>query len=165
MLKRQIGGILLIVGGLLAIAGAVQTFMAGAEAEDLPLFGDTIANIVYVCGGIELIFGIIALVGGLFAYNGKSYNIALLGGILCLLSIGPFFLGSLLGLVGLILIATSKEEFAGQAPAVPPGYAAAYPPGYAPPPGQYPPPQQYPPQQYPPQQPPPQQPPQYPPPP
>jgi hypothetical protein len=176
--KRKIGGIFLWIGGFLAVANAARYFIAGSEAADLDIFG-FLSGLVYTCGAIELILGIIAIVGGLFAWNGRSYGFALTGSIICLISIGYFLLGSLFGLIALILIATSKEEFAGQAPAYPPGYPAPYPPGqppyqqpypgqYAPPPGQYPPQQPPPPpQQYPPTPPPPDQggqPPQYPPP-
>jgi len=71
------------------------------------LFGISLGatGVLAVCGGILMVVGIIALLGGIFAIQRKHFGLAVLGGIL---SLGGFFI---LGLIGLILVAVSKDEF------------------------------------------------------
>jgi len=168
MEMRIIAGILLVVGAAAIIGQSAYTFVVGTAVSVVPIIGGAMASIVYVCAAIILVFGIIALLGGIFAITGKSWTLALVGSVLALISGGFYWIGSIMGLVALILIAISRHEFPGEQKApvptpYPPGYA---PPGYAPP--GYPPqpwaqPPPYPPQPYGqppyPQAPPPQQPP------
>jgi hypothetical protein len=98
------------------------SFVAGAGATTVPGIGD-ISGMIYTCAILELIFGIFALVGATMAFSGRSWGIALMGAIFCLLSVGFLFLGSLFGLLGLIFIAISREEFEG---ATPPPYRPQY---------------------------------------
>ncbi len=92
-----IGGILillaslgyLVIGGIIA-AGSSFLFAVGGGAG-------------VVCGVGLLILGIISLLGGIFAIQRKNFAIALIGGI--------FVVPSVLGLIGLILVAVSKDEF------------------------------------------------------
>lgn len=55
------------------------------------------------CGVIVLILGVLAILGGIFAIQRKSFALALIGAI--------FTIPSILGLIGLILIAVSRDEF------------------------------------------------------
>jgi len=129
--KPMIAGILLIIAALMAIGmggyiiavgGAVAGMPIGDYMEDEPSVDedvaseieaaqDTVATVVIVCGAIFLVFGILALLGGVFAIQRKKWGIALVGSIFALLSIGVFFLGSIFGLIALILIIMSKDEF------------------------------------------------------
>jgi hypothetical protein len=113
---------------------------------------------VVVCGAIFLIFSLIALMGAIMAITGKSWGLAIVGGIFGLLCIGFLGTGSLFGLIGLIIIAISKDEFGDGAP---PGVMYPPPAGYPPaqPPPAYPPPGGAPPAQPPMEQPPMEQPP------
>lgn len=148
MEMRLIAGILLLVGAAAIIGNAAQTFVVGTAASAVPIVGDALANIVYVCAAIGLIFGIIALLGGVFAITGKNWTIAMVGSVFALISGGFFWIGSIMGLVSLILLIVARSEFPGEQKApvptpYPPGYA---PPGYPPQPYAQPPP--YPPQPY-----------------
>lgn len=101
-------GVLMLIGGLLAmINGAVIAAVGGSTAALVPGAG----AIIVVCGAIELIFGLIALVGSIMAIQRKSWGLALVGAIFCMISIGPMFIASILGLIALILVAISREEF------------------------------------------------------
>ncbi len=156
MEKRMIGGAFILLAAIVGMATGAM-FIIGADfASDFDPTG-VAEDILTVCGAIFIIFALIALVGAIMALTGKSWGLGIVGGIFGLLCIGPYGLASIFGLIGLIMVAISKDEFEGQAP----------PQGMYPPPGAYPPPG-YPPQQpppgYPPQQPPPGQPPQQPPP-
>jgi hypothetical protein len=127
--KRAVAGILLIVGFIANLVQAMMIFIIGAEVSAFPGGGDA-ESVLYICATIELIFGIFAIVGAAMALSGKSWGLALVGSIFCLLSLGFMLIGSLMGLIALILIAISKDEFEGQAPAYAPAYGA-------PPYGQY----------------------------
>jgi hypothetical protein len=161
MEKRLIGGVFLLLSAIMGFALAAF-FIIGMDWVNQ--FDPTgfVEDFLVVCGVMFAVFAILTLLGAVMAITGKSYGIAIVGGIFGLLTIGPYGLASIFGLIGLILVLMSKEEFEGEAPAYPPPGAypppAPYPPQQypvqQPPPGQYPP-QQPPPGQYPQQQPPP----------
>ena len=50
-------------------------------------------------------------IGGIMGVQRKMWGLALVGGIFALLSMGPVFISSLLGLIGLILVAVSRQDF------------------------------------------------------
>jgi len=160
MHTRLLGGIFLILSGICGFVVVTALFIGSTSVggmpgmDAVPGMADAASGILKVCGGIFAVFSIVALLGGVVALMGKMWGLSLVGGILGLFTIGPLFLGSIFGLIGLILIAMSKEEY-GPQPAYPPQYLPPQymPPGVSPPPGYLPPPGQYPPQQ-PPQQPP-----------
>ncbi|MGB2581301.1 MAG: hypothetical protein WBD03_02380, partial [Thermoplasmata archaeon] len=96
-----IGGIVVILSsiGYLIVGAAVLAGGSVASTVDIGWEGAGLA----VCGAIVLILGVIALLGGVFAIQRKNFVLALLGAI--------FVLPSILGIIGLILIAVSKSEF------------------------------------------------------
>lgn len=62
-------------------------------------------------GPIGIVTSILAIVGGVFAIKRTNFALALVGSVFCLISIGPLGVSFLLGLIGLIFIATSRDEF------------------------------------------------------
>jgi len=104
------GGALLIVAGLLGIAQWGWVIAAGASVMGFDPTGGALAGIILVCGAIGIIFSLIALLGGVFAIQRKMWGLGIAGGIMGLLSFG-FVIGSVLALVGLILVAVSHKEF------------------------------------------------------
>lgn len=101
------GGILSILAGLLGIAQGLLYLATESMALDLGLTG---TEILCFCGALSLIFGLAGFAGGVFAVQRKSFGLALAGAILGMLSFG-FVFGFVIGLIGVILIAISKEEF------------------------------------------------------
>lgn len=94
-----IGGILILIAGLIELAyGAI---MIGGGA----FFIDIGGGILAVCGAIVIILGVVALIGGIFAVQRKHFGLAILGGIF---GLGGWFIP---GLIGLILVAVSRDEF------------------------------------------------------
>ena len=91
-----IGGILIMLPGIGYLIGG-GVLAVGSSAF---LFGGGV-----LCGAVLLVLGIIAILGGIFAIQRKNFALALIGGI--------FVVPSILGLIGLILIAVSKDEFKG----------------------------------------------------
>lgn len=109
--KPIVGGIFIILGALAGIIGGIWLAAVGGALDAMmpvavPGVTDVFADIVTICGVIWLIFGIIALLGGIFAIKRTHYGLAILGGIFALLA--GFII---LGLIGLILVAISKSEF------------------------------------------------------
>jgi len=109
------GGVLVIIAGILALANGLL-FLAFSTADltgiSLPpeVSLEDIESIVRVCGVIEVIFGFVAILGGIFAIQRKHFGLAILGSVLGMLGLG-FTIGGLLGLIGLILVAVSRKEF------------------------------------------------------
>jgi hypothetical protein len=145
MEMRVVGGVLIMISAIAGFIGGIAVIVGSSVLwglDEVPGFASGVAT---GCGAVMIIFAIIALFGAIAAIKGTSWGLAILGGIFAI-PIGYF----IIGLIGLILVAISKDEFQGEGP--PPGQ---YPPQAYPPQGY--PPQGYPPQQQPPyQQPPPQ---------
>ncbi len=108
-----IGGIFLVIAGIDGMAAwAYIAFVAATLAGGIPVFGSAFASLIAVCGAIEIIFGIIALLGGIMAIMRRMWALGIVGGILGLFLLGFFFFeASLFALIGLILIAISHKEF------------------------------------------------------
>ena len=93
-----------LVGGILIILASLGYFGAGGVlAGGSALVWDFGGGVGVACGVVLIILGIISLLGGIFAIQRKNFAIALIGGI--------FVVPSILGLIGLILVAVSKDEF------------------------------------------------------
>jgi hypothetical protein len=111
-----IGGALILVAGLMGLAlGAIFLTI---DVNQLDQYGisvsgatDMIEDILNVCGTILVILGLVAILGGVFGVMRKHFGLVILGGVFGLLCIGPWFLGSLLALVGLILVAVARKDF------------------------------------------------------
>lgn len=97
-----IGGILIIIAGILELIVAAGLIAGGTALLGISFGG---SGFLVVCGVIVAILGLVALLGGVFAIQRKHFGLAVLGGILGLLG---WFIP---GLIGLILIAISRDEF------------------------------------------------------
>jgi len=111
------GGVLILVAGILAIAMGVLYFTL--DVNDIENSGATIPpeiseedlqSVMYLCGTLSLIFGVIAAIGGYFGMTRKHFSLGIVGGIFGLLGIG-FVIGALLALIGLVLLAMGRKEF------------------------------------------------------
>jgi len=94
------GGVLILLSslGYIVIGGFAA---AGSAIALIPSFGWSAWGVA--CGAILIILGLVSFFGGVYAIQRKNFTIALIGGI--------FVVPSILGLVGLILVAVSKDEF------------------------------------------------------
>jgi len=98
-----------VVGGVLILIGSLAYFLIGGlmAASGTALLGLTLggSGVIVGCGILVLLLGVIALLGGIFAIQKKHFGMAIIGGVLVIPSI--------LGLIGLILVAVSKDSFEG----------------------------------------------------
>jgi hypothetical protein len=112
-----IAGIFLIIAGLLGIltwssALALDTSMIeNVLPPDTPITVDQLQSFLTTCGIIGCILSVFSLAGGIVAVRRKAWGLAVVGGILGLVTIGPFLLGSIIALIGLILVVISRKEF------------------------------------------------------
>jgi len=104
--KPIVGGILILIGALVGIAMGASLIWGGAMIVDISVYSGGLAEILAICGIIWLVLGIIGLLGGIFAMQRKHFGLAIVGGIFSMLA-GLF----IFGLIGLILVAISKDEF------------------------------------------------------
>jgi hypothetical protein len=115
--KPLIAGIFLIVAGLLGLltwsmALALDSSMLqNILPADSPISIEQLQSILVSCGIIGCILSIFALTGGIVAMKRKAWGFAIIGGILGLFTIGPYFLGSIMSLIGLILVVISRKDF------------------------------------------------------
>jgi hypothetical protein len=111
------GGILSIIGGAFEIIGGVimvvlmstRILLRLSLLQFLPRFeGACGMHIVPICliviGGLLLVLGILAIVGGVSALRRKSFGLSLAGAICALPS-------HILGILAIIFVSLSKKEF------------------------------------------------------
>lgn len=116
-MRSTLGAMCLIVSGIigLTMASFVLVNQETIIADIISLYGmdaATVHDSVIFLGIFWLISGIWASVGGYFASRRRHYRIAIMGGIFALGTFGLVFLeGSIMGLIGLILVWLSRREF------------------------------------------------------
>ncbi len=115
--KPLIAGIFLIIAGLLglltwasALALDISMIQNVLPAES-PITAEQLQSFLTTCGIIGAVLSIFTLVGGIVAMRRKSWGLAVIGGILGLFTIGPMLLGSIISLIGLIIVAISRNDF------------------------------------------------------
>lgn len=116
--KRPLyAGILLILSGLVAFAVATTVFTMSDSiiqsiTDQLGQSVPGVQNIINVMIAIGILIGSMAIIGGYCALKRKWYLLAVIGGVFGLFTLGVFFVeGSIMGLIGLILILMSRNEF------------------------------------------------------
>ena len=108
MEKRFVAGIILFAGFIISVATIIALFLDYLDYESAD---PDYARSRLTYAGIQAIIGIVILVGAMAAISGKSFNISVVGAVVCLLSGGILLLGSLCGLVALVLLILAKSEF------------------------------------------------------
>jgi len=102
-----IGGNCAIAAGFLGIIQGLTLVAGGSAAID---FSIAASGLQVLLGLIGIVFGFLSILGGLDARLRIRYKLALTRSILGMVSIG-FGIGALLGLVAVILIVHSQDEF------------------------------------------------------
>lgn len=96
-----------VIGGVLILLASLGYLIGGGilAAGSTVLLGLSLGTsaVGVVCGGVLIILGVISLMGGIYAIQRRNFGLALVGGI--------FVIPSILGLIGMILVAVSKDEF------------------------------------------------------
>lgn len=112
-----ISGIFLIIAGLLGLLtwsmalSFDSSMLQNVLPADSPISIDQLQSLLLTCGIIGCILSVFTLTGGIVALKRKAWGLAVIGGILGVFTIGPVFIGSIVSLIGLILVIISKKEF------------------------------------------------------
>lgn len=110
-----IAGLLLLAAGAVAISMGVYDLAIAGSID--PMVADgfgtiDISRYATCCGTLLVLFGAGAFAGGYFTLVQERWTFALLGAILATISVGPYCVCFLLGLIAIILIAAGKDQFA-----------------------------------------------------
>jgi predicted exporter len=87
-----------------SLMDAMETLLPLSSSSD-DLVAEYVALQVW-----SLAAGLLAVAGGVFALKETRYELAVMGAIFGVLSIG-FLMGAFLGLVGLLILAVSRKDF------------------------------------------------------
>ena len=112
--KPQIAGILSIVGGVIGLLASLGILIAitalGFTEQWMGNWGTfgipyNVISILWAVGIPMFVCGVVSIIGGIFAVQRKCWGMVLAG------SIAAFFPAWILGLVSIVLTATSHDEF------------------------------------------------------
>lgn len=103
----SVAGILLIVAGALAILQAF--YMLVAQSIVVNAGYDALSSIT-CCSTLDALLGLGSIAGGYFALKRLSYGLSLAGCLCAIIGFGAV-IGSILGIVALVLISSCKDEF------------------------------------------------------
>ena len=102
-----IAGWLTLVAGILAVSNGLMAFFG--DTSSIWFDVDVGVNRYSVCGTMILAFGVVAVVGGISALLGKNLSLALAGAALG--AMGDGLAGFVLGLIAVLLLFLSNEDF------------------------------------------------------
>ena len=109
-------GVCLFLAGAIGIAGSVYSILyplSDAEIANLTAGIDPATlTLIYICGLASVYAQAFALLGGVLAYQGANWKLAVVCGFASLLTLGIVFVeASVIGGIGLLLLFLSRREF------------------------------------------------------
>ncbi len=108
-----VAGVLLLEAGIAALAmGIYDVSIAGSlESVDTGYGIIDLEGYLLCCGVLVILFGAASVAGGYLTLIQQHWTIALVCAILAMLSVGPYMVCFILGLIALIFIAAGRDEF------------------------------------------------------
>ncbi|MBM4248703.1 MAG: zinc ribbon domain-containing protein [Euryarchaeota archaeon] len=103
------GGLLILLGGILSMVTGFLVLNAPGRVPEL--YGLGAFSLTPLCGTLMLLFGLGAMLGGILGVFRKQRTIVMASAVLSIVSAGWSFLSMVLGFIGLILVAISKDDF------------------------------------------------------
>jgi len=100
-----LGGNLAILAGIMALANGLMGASIGSTVAIGP---DSPVNRLTICSVLVIIFGMIAIAGGLSAIRGKHFTLALVGAVLGM--VGGGWGGFFVGLGAIVLFMMSNQD-------------------------------------------------------
>jgi len=101
------GSSLILLGGIAAISEAIYIWAFASPST-------IIASIPLSLGALAalmVVYGVFALSGGVLAMMRIYWPLAVLGAVCSIVALGWFYISTLFGAIGLILIAWTRDEF------------------------------------------------------
>jgi hypothetical protein len=107
-----IGGVLILVSGVLAILMGLMFVVFPDDTGALDSTEDPVLSqeAWQVCGGVGVVFGIVAVFGGVFGIMRKQLVLVVVGGVFGILGFG-MFVGSALAAIGLVFVYMGRHDF------------------------------------------------------
>lgn len=100
-----VAGVMNIIIGSINLLGVIGVGIAIAVVWSQVGVDSIALTVLWIVVVVLLVFGLPSLIGGIYAVQRKNWVIALIG------SVASFLTWSIIGLIPLILIALSKDEF------------------------------------------------------
>jgi len=100
-----LGGNLAILAGIMALANGLMGASIGSTVAIGP---DSPVNHLTICSVLVIIFGMIAIAGGLSAIRGKHFTLALVGAVLGM--VGGGWGGFFVGLGAIVMFMMSNQD-------------------------------------------------------
>ncbi len=118
--KPTVAGILCIISGAVAFTAffvlVLALFLLGRPLSFIPgipvMVPVLTTNLFLFLAIIAITTGALAMVGGIYAAQRKKWGLVLAGSIAAVLAAIPFFGPLPVGIIAIILVALSKDEFA-----------------------------------------------------
>jgi len=121
----MIAGILLIIGGIIALITWLSlTFTDPVAIEEIVMqvsgslsvenpadFADLLYQWLVICGAAGIALSILVILGGILAIKRIYWGFTIVCSILGLFLIGPFLISSILSLIAIIMIVKAKNDF------------------------------------------------------
>ena len=117
-------GVLLIIAGIITILHWIVMIASSdliISLIDLDMYSsmnititpDQLSTTLNTCGAMAIATSIFTVFGGVMSFQRKMIGLALVGGILGVITLAPMFLfiPNILSLIGLILVFVSRKEF------------------------------------------------------
>jgi len=110
----MVAGICLLLAGFIGIAYSMTVLSAPLSQEEIDAYQNLTATdrFIVTASGLATIYSqAVAILGGILALQRRSWTLAIVCGVISLLAIGFYGVSSLLGLVGLVILALARSEF------------------------------------------------------
>lgn len=113
----KVAGVCLFLAGAIGIAGSVYSILVPLSDADLANLTADIdpatLTLLYVCGLVSVYAQAFAILGGILAFQGANWKLAVVCGFASLLTLGAVFVeSSVLGGIGLLFLFLARREFA-----------------------------------------------------
>lgn len=106
--KPVIAAVMFAGAGVLDLISAIRLLTYDGYIPD---YGVDVSGFLAFCGALVLIFGCCALFAAFTSYRRERFSLTLAAGTLGMLGVGPLYIGSVLALVGVIIVAVARNEF------------------------------------------------------
>jgi len=111
----NIAGYLLIITGIVNVPLAIwAAATAGGNLMTMPVpeaAKGVLGSFIMICAAVVVGMSIVTIVGGYYALKRRKFMLVMIGGILGLITLGPFGITSFLSIFALMILYSCKDQF------------------------------------------------------
>jgi hypothetical protein len=104
-----VGGLLILLGGIVSMLNGFLILNASSFVPQI--IGLGAFSLTPLCGTLMLMLGLGAVMGGMLGVFRRQWAVVMAASVLCVISVGWSFISMVLGFIGLLLVAMSKDDF------------------------------------------------------